>query len=397
MASMPPADARPSAFFGRNASVLLDILRFAAAFAVAATHLPAFVEGPRLLPDQSGNAAVCIFFVLSGFVIRFITVSRVCTAGEYWIDRGSRIYSVVVPSLFLTVLFEAVALLVHPAAFHHFAEPYRWNDVPSQLLTNLTFTTGYWGYGATPLSNGPFWSLTFECVYYVLYGLMRYTRTLRWFLVPLILIIVGPSIALLFPVWLLGVLLYDAYNYLHRRRVTLAIPASACLVAAALVALGRHLIVRFLTVTDVAQRRDAATRFAAASSLGRHLFHGAPVPWLDRLSVSFYFTGTVLAVALLFLLPLLDRYVPNLPKPAAARVRTVADSTFTLYVLHAPFFVLVFTLIGHPAHSWRLGSVVFAAAILLSIVLAVQFDALKNWMRSILRTPRRAGTARTLS
>lgn len=381
-----PTDARRHTFFGRNASVLLDILRFAAAFAVAATHLPAFVEGPRLLPQQSGNAAVCIFFVLSGFVIRFVTVSRVCTGREYWIDRASRIYSVVAPCLILTILFEGAAHLVYPAVFQRFAEPYTWRDVPSQLLTNITFTSGYWGYGATPLSNGPFWSLTFECVYYVLYGLLRYTRLLRWFLVPLLLIIVGPSIALLFPVWLLGALLYDIYNGLHNRRLTLAIPATAAVAATALIALFRHSIAHFLTITNVIQRRNLASHFAASSPLGRHLFRGEPVPWLDRLSISFYFTGTALAVALLFLLPLLDRHVPNLPQRAAARVRTVADSTFTLYLVHAPFFVFVFTLIGHPARSWRLGGIVFAAAILLSIGLAIWFDGLKNQMRRVLRT-----------
>ncbi|HEX4155484.1 MAG TPA: acyltransferase family protein [Acidobacteriaceae bacterium] len=382
---MPNADAGRYAFFGRNASVLLDIIRFAAAFAVAATHLPVFVIGPRLLPPQSGNAAVCVFFVLSGFVIRFVTVSRVCTAREYWIDRGSRIYSVVVPALLLTIFFEGAAQLFHPAAFHHFAEPYQWSFVPGQLASNLTFTTGYWGYGATPLSNGPFWSLTFECVYYVLYGLLRYTRRLRWFLVPLILLMVGPSIALLFPVWLLGVLLYDVYNRLHARRAGIAISGVLCFLAVAAAAIFRHPIVHFLTITDVTQRRIAAAHLAASLPLGRHLFHEASVPWLDRLSISFYFTGTVLAFVLLFLLLSLDRYVPNMPRPAAARIRTVADSTFTLYLLHAPFFVLVFTLLGHPAPSWLLGGIIFAAAIVLSVVLAIQFDALKNWMRSVLR------------
>jgi peptidoglycan/LPS O-acetylase OafA/YrhL len=203
---------------GRNTSVLLDVVRFFAAAVVATTHLSTFVLSKPLLPGESANAAVCIFFVLSGFVIRFVTVTRETDATEYWIDRTSRIYSVVAPTLALTVLFESAAFLFNPAAYHGFAQHYVWTQVPAQLLTNVTFTSGYWGYGASPLSNLPFWSLTYECVYYVLYGLMRYTTRLRWFLVPAILLLAGPSIALLFIVWWMGVLLFEAYSLLSQTR-----------------------------------------------------------------------------------------------------------------------------------------------------------------------------------
>jgi peptidoglycan/LPS O-acetylase OafA/YrhL len=95
--------------------------------------------------------------VLSGFVIRFVTVTRETDASEYWIDRASRIYSVVAPTLALTVLFEGAAFLSNSPVYRSFAQPYVWTQVPGQLLTNMTFTSGYWGYGAAPLSNLPFW------------------------------------------------------------------------------------------------------------------------------------------------------------------------------------------------------------------------------------------------
>lgn len=370
---------------GRNTSVLLDVVRFFAAAVVATTHLSAFVQSKPFLPGESANAAVCIFFVLSGFVIRFVTVTRETDATEYWIDRASRIYSVVAPTLALTVLFEGAAFLSNGNVYHWFAQQYVWTQVPGQLLTNITFTSGYWGYGAAPLSNLPFWSLTYECVYYVLYGLMRYTTRLRWFIVPMILLLVGPSIALLFIVWLMGVLLFEAYSLLKQKTGGPAVAVLSAVICVSLCFFARGKILNLLRRTDVGWRRAQATRFASSTALGHRLFHGATVPWLDRLSISFFFTGTVFCVVLLAVILALDRYLPVISRSAAGAVRTVADSTFTLYLMHVPFFILTFTIIGGPARTWLGGSVAFAAAVLLSIILAIQFDHLKIWMRHYLR------------
>ena len=367
---------------GCNTSVLLDVVRFFAAAIVATTHLSIFVRSKPLLPGASANAAVCIFFVLSGFVIRFVTVTRETDAAEYWIDRASRIYSVVAPTLALTVLFEGAAFLCNPAIYHGFAQPYVWTQVPGQLFTNMTFTSGYWGYGSAPLSNLPFWSLTYECVYYVLYGLMHYTRKLRWFMVPLILLIVGPSIGLLFIVWWMGVLLFEAYSRLSRSRKGPMVAAVIAFSGVSLFFLFSRQIIGFLHRTDVDWRRAQATRLAASTSIGHRLFHGAPVPWIDRLSISFFFTGILFCLVVLALTLALDSFFPVIPRSAARAVRTVADSTFTLYLLHVPFFILAFTIAGGPSRTWLGGTIAFVAAVLLSIAFAIQFDRLKLWMRN---------------
>lgn len=370
---------------GRNTSVLLDVVRFLAAAIVATTHLSNFVQSKPLLPGASANAAVCIFFVLSGFVIRFVTVARETDAEEYWIDRASRIYSVVIPALVLTVLFEGAAFLSHRAVYYRFSQPYVWTQVPEQLLTNVTFTSGYWGYGAAPLSNLPFWSLTYECVYYVLYGLIRYTTRARWFMVPAILLLVGPSIALLFIVWWMGVLLFEAYSLLKQsaRGITIAaIPLLSCL---SLCILLRKQILGFLHETDVDWRRAQATRLVSSTSLGHRLFHGAAIPWFDRLSFSFFLTGTIFCLVLLALAVALDKRFPEISRSVAGAVRAVADSTFTLYLLHFPFFILVFSIAGGPARNWPEASIAFLAAVLFSVVLARQFDHFKLWLRDWLR------------
>jgi peptidoglycan/LPS O-acetylase OafA/YrhL len=382
---MPEQHTVSSRFFGRNVSVLLDVIRFGAASAVALHHLGGFLQaGPRV-SGASANAAVCVFFVLSGFVIRYVTVSRKSTAREYFIDRASRIYSVVAPTLLLTILFEAIAFLHNPAFYYQFSQPYSWKQVPWQIATNLSFTSGYWGYGSAPLSNLPFWSLTFECVYYVLYGVLHYTCKSRWFLVPAILLIVGPSIALLFLVWWTGVWLFDAYRHLSASRRGIRIALIPLLLAGSFIISLRHRILGFLHATDVNWRRAQATHIASLTSPGRLLFHGAVVPWLDRLSISFYVTAVAFGVVLLFFIVLLDRSTVQISRPLESRIRRVADSTFTLYLLHLPLFILLFSFTGGAMRNWFGGLSMFLVAVALSIVLAIQFDNLKVWLRIRLR------------
>ncbi len=381
---MPARQGRE--FFGRNASVLLDVLRFGAAVAVALSHMPLhFVEAGPIISERAGNQAVCVFFVLSGFVIRYVTVARVTTGRAYWVDRASRMYSVVAPMLLLTVATEAVAMWAAPGVYRALAVPFRWTEVPVQVAQNLFFTVGWWGWGATPLSNGPFWSLSFECVYYALYGLACFAGRARWWAVPLLLLAAGPSIALLFPIWLLGAGLYEGYKRLHRTRGGVWIAGACLLLYAAVLGLLRAPLRRLLEATDVAGRAALLTRAVAASPWGRGAFHGTTLHWLDRFSVSYFLTGSVLALGLLTALLGLDRWVPPTPARVAQWVRLVADSTFTLYLLHVPFFLLVVCLHGAPLRGWDGGSVMLGAAIAVSVGLAMSFDRLKVSMRRGMR------------
>ena len=381
----PGPSTEAKRFFGRNASVLLDLLRFAAALAVALTHMPHhFVATGGLIWQRAGNAAVCVFFVLSGFVIRYVTVGRQSSGREYCIDRSSRIYSVVLPALLLTIVLEAGASRISPAVYHQLWDAYAWSNVPTQVLQNLTFTVGWWGMGSTPLSNGPFWSLSFECVYYVLYGLLHYTPRARWVFVPLLLLLTGPSIALLFPVWLFGAALHDVYVWLHARRDGLRLALGALAAYLWVLFLLRHPLLSFLRRTEVSARAEALTRAVSSISWARSLVHGETLNWLNRFSLSFFFTGSLLALAVLPMMLALDQ-LPAATKAVASRVRLVADSTFTLYVLHMPLFLFLVALSGGPWRTWRMGMVMLLVVIGISILLARVFDRLKDGMRVWLR------------
>lgn len=293
--------------------------------------------------------AVAVFFVLSGFVIRYVTLSRESTAKQYFIDRASRIYSVVVPALGITIACEWFAIHSVP-----------WRSLPIQLAANLTFQAQNWGYEINPLHNDAFWSLSFECVYYVVYGLVFYRIRYRWLACFLLLLVAGPSITLMFPVWLLGCLALDTHQRLRGFRYA----PSLFLVAVLSVLFAARSSVRHLaTLTDQAHRASWVHQ----------------LPWLSRASASFVLVGLIASVFIVSSLSLLDGL--RIPSLIATWIRVSADGTFSLYLLHLPLLILVAFKMG-PTKSLPGASVVMSAITVTCIALAVPLDALKRYLRS---------------
>jgi peptidoglycan/LPS O-acetylase OafA/YrhL len=89
-------------------SIYLDILRVFAALYVMLFHIKTLQIGPAAILNKipnHGHDAVILFFVLSGYVIA-ATTERKYSAGfrEYILDRASRVYSVAIPALLLSVM-----------------------------------------------------------------------------------------------------------------------------------------------------------------------------------------------------------------------------------------------------------------------------------------------------
>jgi peptidoglycan/LPS O-acetylase OafA/YrhL len=109
---------RSPQYLSEPASILLDVVRFSAAILVLIAHFthPEFRLGYANL-QILGDGAVPVFFVLSGFVIRYVTKTRESTAKEYFIDRASRIYSVILPAMFFTLAVSVVCFAVDRSQF----------------------------------------------------------------------------------------------------------------------------------------------------------------------------------------------------------------------------------------------------------------------------------------
>src|SRR5258708_37243552 len=117
----------------QSGSVFLDVVRFSAALVVFLGHLGAMVPW-ALKFVHLAHIAVCIFFVLSGFIIRMVVANRVTTMKDFLIDRASRIYSVAVPALVLTLICAGISTLINPTGRGVSAEATSWSLVPLQLV-----------------------------------------------------------------------------------------------------------------------------------------------------------------------------------------------------------------------------------------------------------------------
>ena len=192
----------------KSTSVYLDAVRFAAACTVFLGHSTNAMYGGRGFLwqlDGSGTEAVDIFFVLSGFVIAYVYSRGESSPRVYAVSRLSRLYSVAFPALLILPVVDLVGQALRPGLYTQFPA-LDWHN-PVHFLTGLTFTNELWNRHDVWGSNEPYWSLGFEAWYYVVFGLFVFVpgRLARWFAAGAGLLIAGPKIAVLFPLWLLGV------------------------------------------------------------------------------------------------------------------------------------------------------------------------------------------------
>ena len=171
---------------GREVSAFLDLVRLLAAIAVFLSHASwqDHTGGVLWQLGTIGREAVDVFFVLSGFVIGHAAQGR--TLRDYMLSRLARVYSVALPAVVLTFVLDGIGRSVLPALSHGFCN--------------------IWGAEVSPGSDIPYWSLGFEAWYYLAFGLLVFLPR-RWGWVGAVgaMVVAGPGIAVLFPLWLLGV------------------------------------------------------------------------------------------------------------------------------------------------------------------------------------------------
>lgn len=188
-------------------SIYLDLVRLVAALLVVVYHsnVRAIISAP--LPfSQHGHAAVIVFFVLSGYVIAYISAGRESAPLDYWASRLSRFYSLVIPAVLMCPLLDLAGEALAP----RFYEGKTTHDLAwLRMVTSLAYLNEIWTLSIMSFSNVPFWSLCYEMWYYALFAVVAFTRgSARRWLAAAVLLFVGPKILLLAPIWWLGVALY---------------------------------------------------------------------------------------------------------------------------------------------------------------------------------------------
>jgi peptidoglycan/LPS O-acetylase OafA/YrhL len=218
-----------------QASVLLDLLRGLAALLVLLAHWRnfLFVDYDQLTPaarhwmlpiyaaSSTGHAAVIIFFVLSGYLVSgsvFRLFDRNAWSWKtYLTHRLVRLWVVLLPGLMLCALCDSIGLrsgwaplLYAGAGPNHMTPNVAQFLTPKLFVSNLLFVQTI----LTPIfgSDGALWSLAFEFWYYILFACgisaIRGRGLLSRVLFVIAFVAVGCFVrgAILdeFPIWLMG-------------------------------------------------------------------------------------------------------------------------------------------------------------------------------------------------
>ncbi|WP_412552293.1 acyltransferase family protein [Shimia sp. MIT1388] len=196
----------------KGVSIWLDVLRVVATIVVVLSHLayPRFTgtEYAFLRDWNVGSDAVIVFFVMSGCVIAF-AADRDGSAGRFAFNRVTRLLTVIVPALMLTLVFDALGTRIDASAYPNGF--YQALPVGEFLLRGVTFTNEWGAFERVRLgTNGPLWSLSYEAAYYALFGVALFAKGVARVLGLVALAwLAGLNVLLLMPAWLLGVALWQ--------------------------------------------------------------------------------------------------------------------------------------------------------------------------------------------
>jgi len=386
-------------------SVVLDVVRFGLALLVAIGHWTQgyFQTG---WPNLTGYAVFAVggFFVLSGYTIRLLTPSTSAfSIRAFAIERLSRLWSVALPALAMTMVLDAISFLVNPTFYvsHWRIAP---ADIPTGLLANVLFVSEIWGQDLSPLSDNPFWSLSYEAGFYLIYAIYRGTSGVRrYFTVAAAALFVGPNILFMLPLWLAGAWIFDLTRASlfsdpkWRQRVawgsTLGFAIVSVLLVAWMFGPAREMADSLSTWVDA--------EFARAAAIAPRPLSGLLVP--ARITGTLICGGVALWPVLLFMLLVCRTFEARFSPGAKLKrvARQLGNFTFPLYLLHFPMFVLLGALGLHdPTSAWQ-KVVLFVAVCAAIFAVTPPIDTFKATLRRALRrvlqpgqTPMTQGTSK---
>jgi peptidoglycan/LPS O-acetylase OafA/YrhL len=307
----------------------LNLLRFGAAFVVFAVHAN-YDRLTGVLPffwrlSGFGNDAVIVFFVLSGFVIAFVTQTREKLALDYAAARLARLWSVVLPAIVITLALDSWGLRLSPGVYD--AAWYVGDGPLWRVLTSLFFVNELWFSSIRLFSNGPIWSIGYEFWYYVIFGCAVFLRgQKRLWVLAAVLLLVGPKILLLLPVWLGGV-------WAFRTRLAAHLSKSASIG----MFFGSILVYITFRAAGGSQSLDATVE----DIVGRE-FVVEKLMW-SRYFLSSYVIGVCIAINLVAARAIASQ-LGDRRLPAGRPIAYLAGFTFSLYLFHFPmlqFFAAV--------------------------------------------------------
>ena len=345
----------------RAFSVYLDLLRWGAATMVLLFHMQKLMLGPaellQWIPDR-GHDFVIVFFVMSGYVIA-ATADRKKEAGfrTYLIDRMARIYSVAFPVLMMCSLMAICFYLFDPTRFSYGG----LGVILKAFWVNLFFGGEIWFNPVRVFLNVPYWSLCYEVLYYIGFGMFFFFRGWKRLAgVVFFVVLAGPKILLLMPCWLIGCLIYF---YRDKWVMTPKVAFLFAVLMPIAIAMGLHW-------GGFGEKARMASALVLGADWERYEFSKTfLVDWV----VAIILAAHIYAV----------RYLP-IAWPVVLEKIVVwgASMSFTLYLFHQPVLMLVKDSI-HMGSQYQQFFGVFFGVLLVAYLFSMVTERQKNSYRAI--------------
>ncbi len=348
-------------------SLYLDLARFVAAIVVFLSHFAyaRFSDGAYLfIRDWNlGSDAVVFFFVLSGLVIAYTTETKDKTLSQYSFNRMTRLFSVIVPALILTIVLDYFGQKISPESY----DGWWYNNVPAweQMARGLSFSNQWFGQNFRIGSNGPMWSLSYEASYYIVFGIMFYYGGFKKYLLLIPLFVVfGVSILALFPVWLMGLW---AYNKIRSGELASRFVWPSIIVPPMIYAifLSIHLPKTLLLLTKLL--------------LGAN-FVNYTLGFADEFVWNFII-ALLVAVHLIGVAAYSQTSQKTLNLRFSKIVRWGAGATFSIYIVHYPLLQFVDAILPQTSIQFLRHTILFSSVLLLCFVFAEFSERRLKWLR----------------
>lgn len=346
----------------REFSIFLDLVRFLSACLVVIYHSNRRDVVESVLPmSEYGHAAVIVFFILSGYVIAYVTEQKESDPLTYSLSRMSRIYSLAIPAVLLTPLLDIVGEGMTPAFY---VDTTTHDHALLRVVTSLAFLNEIWFISITSFSNVPYWSLCYEVWYYILFGIYTFVkRPIKWPLLVGVCLLLGPKILLLLPLWVLGVVLYRWKVGYEINEITgwlLFVGSIGALIA-----------FKSLGV-------DASLENALKQLIGPH--------WHRELTFSKFFLADYVFGPIVFANLLAFRRIAHrfstLLRVFERPIRFCAGFTFSLYILHQPLLLFFAAAIDGSPAGFGFYFAVIGAVVITVLIVGSLTESRRYWFRS---------------
>jgi len=303
-------------------SLILDLSRFFAALLVFISHAEQRLAAEFLSPfAMFGHDAVIFFFILSGFVIGYVSHYKEKSCRSYAIARLARLYSVALPSIVLVLCLNIIGNNYFSTQYDKVSAK-DWVEI---IISSLLFLNQSDWFRVGVPENGPYWSVCYEAWYYILFGIAFYIKGfLKYLFLLLAVVIAGKGVIILMPLWILGFMLFKYQHFLHVSRCFgfLLIVASLAL----------YIFIRYTNFDDYLY--ILSVNFFGGDDAAHHELLGWGSRFLPDYLIAILFGSLFTG---LYIVQDLFKFLGALKNI----VRILSSYTFSLYLYHMPIMMFL--------------------------------------------------------